>query len=78
MIKKLDELEKIIKEELKGYHFTIDFLPEGGLIDVQGCDECGTGGAVSSSMLWGPTRDSKTLSECVDNLKLGLKYEKHY
>ena len=65
-------MESSIKDSFKGYHVDISLYPSGGMIDVNGCKECGTSEAVMHTALW-KTKNGETLEWAIDKLKDKLK-----
>lgn len=66
-----NEFENSIRQELKGYHFEIQFYPSGGIIDCTGCEECGTNDKAFASYAW-RIREGETLESAIASVKQKL------
>lgn len=61
-----------IRKELKGYHIEISLYPSGGIIDVTGCEECGTDDSESAGCSW-KEKNGETIRTAVNKLKTHLE-----
>ena len=61
-----------IRKELAGYHVEIMLYPSGGMIDVTGCEECGTDDGVSEGAMW-KTHKGESIEFAIKKLKAKLK-----
>ena len=64
--------ESYIKERFKGYHISISLTPVGGIVDAQGCEECGTSEDDTFWASW-KTPNSETLETALDELERKIK-----
>ena len=65
-------IESDLRRQFLGYHFEILFYPSGGLIEVQGCEECGTKESICIGQSWGKKRKCKTMIDAVESIKTNL------
>ena len=62
-----------LKEDLPGYHIELTLYPSGGMIDAQGCEECGTKDDSFESARWSIQRHrNATMDDAVKELKTKL------
>ncbi len=62
-----------LNDEFPGYHIEIMLYPSGGMIEVNGCEECKTSESVNEIQSWRKGSKTKTLDEAVILLKEKLK-----
>lgn len=66
----MNELVEKLKEEFKGYHIALEIYPAGGMIEVTGCEECGTDDCFYENSRWRFKHPRlKTIDDAVVNLK---------
>jgi len=44
--------EKALREMFKGYHIEVLLYPSGGMLEVTGCEECGTDDSETHCVTW--------------------------
>ena len=72
-MKGYEELIAKLKQDLPGYHLSIELYPSGGIIDANECEECGTENG--SSIVWsykGKRQGPQSFDEAVKKLKQKL------
>lgn len=65
-----EELEKL-QAQFKGYHISLSLFPSGGMIDAEGCKQCGTEDHVFESTRWKEKKD-QSIDDAVARLKIKL------
>lgn len=60
--------ETEIKERFKRYHLTINFYPSGGMIEIEGCSECGTNDSFFKAVTW-KSHKNETLETAMTKLE---------
>lgn len=70
-----DVIDKL-KNDLVGYHIEIQLYPSGGIIDIEGCEECGTDELFRAGISFGSKRSAKTIEEAVAVLIEKIEKEK--
>ena len=61
-----------LKAEFKGYHIEIQLYPSGGMIEIIGCEECGTDDSFSYSASW-KDGGGRTFDEAKEILKESIR-----
>ena len=64
-----------IRAAFPGYHLRIDIYPAGGMLDVEGCEECGTDGAKFYLCAWRNAEPGRGLEDAVSELQYLIKQE---
>jgi hypothetical protein len=57
-----------IREAFPGYHVEIQMFPTGGVISLEGCEDCGTDGSEFYAAGWKPRR-GRSLAVAIERLK---------
>lgn len=71
ILKALEEL----RVRFSGYHVTIQLYPSGGMIELEGCEECGTDPDFFNNAGWRTNRKGRSFEQALSRLEASFNEE---